>query len=76
MRLPLKVEGNRYHHDRVVKVLQDIFEVVTNDMMTDNSRYDTMHAFADSFPFIISALILMHSFLQNTRLTELFPANG
>ncbi|KAH9723648.1 putative callose synthase 8 [Citrus sinensis] len=34
----LLVEGNETHHDKVVKVLQDIFELVTNDMMTNGSR--------------------------------------
>ena len=33
-----KVEGNKSHHDKVVKALQDIFELVTNDMMIDDSR--------------------------------------
>lgn len=37
---PLQVEGNRNHHSKVVKLLQDIFELVTNDMMTDSSWYD------------------------------------
>lgn len=36
-----KVEGNIHHYDKVVKVLQDIYEVVTHDMMTDNSRFGT-----------------------------------
>ncbi|XP_034679163.1 putative callose synthase 8 isoform X2 [Vitis riparia] len=34
----LLVEGNKLHYGKVVKVLQDIFEVVTHDMMTDSSR--------------------------------------
>ncbi|KAG2676273.1 hypothetical protein I3760_12G045500 [Carya illinoinensis] len=34
----LLVEGNESHYDKVVKALQDIFEVVTNDMMTNCSR--------------------------------------
>ncbi|RVW60252.1 putative callose synthase 8 [Vitis vinifera] len=34
----LLVEGNKHHYGKVVKVLQDIFEVVTHDMMTDSSR--------------------------------------
>ncbi|KAE8124605.1 hypothetical protein FH972_019472 [Carpinus fangiana] len=31
------VEGNEIHRDKVVKALQDIFEVVTNDMMINGS---------------------------------------
>ncbi|KAK1591245.1 hypothetical protein Q3G72_004616 [Acer saccharum] len=34
----LLAEGNEAHHSKVVKVLQDIFELVTNDMMTTGSR--------------------------------------
>ncbi|XP_065861638.1 putative callose synthase 8 isoform X1 [Euphorbia lathyris] len=34
----LLVEGNENHHGNVVRVLQDIFELVTNDMMTNGSR--------------------------------------
>ncbi|KAA8526709.1 hypothetical protein F0562_009062 [Nyssa sinensis] len=34
----LLVEGNENHHGQVVKVLQDIFELVTNDMMLNGSR--------------------------------------
>ncbi|KAL5736702.1 hypothetical protein ACOSQ2_031490 [Xanthoceras sorbifolium] len=34
----LLVEGNESHHGKVVKVLQDIFELVTNDMMINGSR--------------------------------------
>ncbi|KAK3198514.1 hypothetical protein Dsin_021929 [Dipteronia sinensis] len=34
----LLVEGNEAHHSKVVKVLQDIFELVANDMMTTGSR--------------------------------------
>ncbi|KAK9269020.1 hypothetical protein L1049_000788 [Liquidambar formosana] len=34
----LLVESNEHHQGRVVKVLQDIFELVTNDMMTNGSR--------------------------------------
>lgn len=37
-----KVEGNESHYDKVVKALQDIFEVVTNDMMTNCSRFDML----------------------------------
>ncbi|KAL5538391.1 hypothetical protein UlMin_027264, partial [Ulmus minor] len=32
------VEGNEHHHGKVVKALQDIFKLVTNDMMTDGAR--------------------------------------
>ncbi|GLU17718.1 hypothetical protein SLE2022_340740 [Rubroshorea leprosula] len=32
------VEGNEDHHVKVVKVLQDIFELVTHDIMTNGSR--------------------------------------
>ncbi|KAH9723644.1 putative callose synthase 8 [Citrus sinensis] len=42
----LLVEGNETHHDKVVKVLQDIFELVTNDMMTNGSRYLVERDFA------------------------------
>lgn len=34
-----KVEGNETHHGKVVKALQDIFELVTDDMMTNSSRF-------------------------------------
>ncbi|KAJ6894038.1 callose synthase 8 isoform X1 [Populus alba x Populus x berolinensis] len=34
----LKLEGNEKQHGNVVKVLQDMFELVTYDMMTDGSR--------------------------------------
>lgn len=37
-----KVEGNESHYDKVVKALQDIFELVTNDMMTNYSRSDVL----------------------------------
>ncbi|KAJ4726559.1 Callose synthase-like protein [Melia azedarach] len=36
--LELLVEGNETHHGKVVKALQDIFELVTDDMMTNSSR--------------------------------------
>ncbi|KAK3011390.1 hypothetical protein RJ639_012460, partial [Escallonia herrerae] len=34
-----KVEGNEEHHDKVVIALQDVFELVTNDMMLNGSRF-------------------------------------
>ncbi|XP_050220253.1 putative callose synthase 8 isoform X2 [Mercurialis annua] len=34
----LLIEGNEDHYSKVVKVLQDMFELVTNDMMTNSSR--------------------------------------
>ena len=37
-----KVEGNEIHRDKVVKALQDIFEVVTNDMMINGSRFGVL----------------------------------
>ncbi|KAI9187505.1 hypothetical protein LWI28_028899 [Acer negundo] len=41
----LLVEGNKAHRSKVVKVLQDIFELVTNDMMTTGSRVlDTLNS--------------------------------
>ncbi|KAM6584955.1 hypothetical protein CsatB_011957 [Cannabis sativa] len=36
--LELLVEGNEDHAGKVVKVLQDIFEIITNDMMVDSAR--------------------------------------
>ncbi|KAF3442292.1 hypothetical protein FNV43_RR16208 [Rhamnella rubrinervis] len=36
--LELLVEGNENHHGKVVKILQDIFELVTNDMLVNGSR--------------------------------------
>lgn len=36
-----KVEGNEDHHGKVVKVLQDIFEIITNEMI-DSSRFDAL----------------------------------
>lgn len=41
-----KVEGNKHHYGKVVKVLQDIFEVVTHDMMTDSSRFDVLKIYS------------------------------
>ncbi|KAI3789511.1 hypothetical protein L2E82_02310 [Cichorium intybus] len=44
----LLVEGNENHHTKVVKVLQDIFEIVTNDMMRNSSRtLDSMNAYQE-----------------------------
>lgn len=40
-----KVEGNEYHYGKVVKVLQDIFEIITSDTMTDSSRFDVLCLF-------------------------------
>ncbi|KAK6229181.1 hypothetical protein SCA6_018132 [Theobroma cacao] len=36
--LELLVEGDKNQHDKVVEVLQDIFELVTNDMMANGHR--------------------------------------
>ncbi|CAK9325304.1 unnamed protein product [Citrullus colocynthis] len=36
--LELLIQGNEMHRERVIKVLQDIFELVTSDMMTNGSR--------------------------------------
>ncbi|XP_062011839.1 putative callose synthase 8 isoform X2 [Rosa rugosa] len=36
--IELLVEGNEDHHGKVAKILQDIFELVTNDMMTTGFR--------------------------------------
>ncbi|KAM7498543.1 hypothetical protein LguiA_022957 [Lonicera macranthoides] len=36
--IELLFEGNEEHHIKVVKVLQDIFELVTNEMMSNGSR--------------------------------------
>ncbi|CAB4277163.1 unnamed protein product [Prunus armeniaca] len=36
--MELLVEGNEDHHVKVVKILQDIFELVTNDMMASGFR--------------------------------------
>ena len=46
-----KVEGNIHHYGKVVKVLQDIFEVVTRDMMTDNFRFDALKIYSFFFLF-------------------------
>ncbi|XP_050112527.1 putative callose synthase 8 [Malus sylvestris] len=44
--IELLVEGNEEHHSKVVKILQDIFELVTNDMMTNGSRIlDLLNSF-------------------------------
>ncbi|CAM8996972.1 unnamed protein product [Rhodiola kirilowii] len=44
--LDLLIKGNKNHRNRVVKVLQDIFELVIHDMMTDNSRIlELLHSF-------------------------------
>ena len=37
----LKVDGNESKRDKVVKALQDIFELVTNDMLLNGSRLST-----------------------------------
>ncbi|KAM7266925.1 hypothetical protein ACFE04_009091 [Oxalis oulophora] len=34
----LLVEGNENHHGKVVKVLQDMFELITNDLMVNGDR--------------------------------------
>ncbi|XP_023756013.1 putative callose synthase 8 [Lactuca sativa] len=45
----LLVEGNENHHTKVVKVLQDIFEIITNDMMKNRSRtLDSMNTYQDT----------------------------
>ncbi|KAJ4842397.1 putative callose synthase 8 [Turnera subulata] len=36
--IELLVKGNERHHSKVVRVLQDMFELLTNDIMTDSSR--------------------------------------
>ncbi|XP_062098864.1 putative callose synthase 8 [Humulus lupulus] len=36
--LELLGEGNGDHAGKVVKVLQDMFEIINNDMMVDSSR--------------------------------------
>ncbi|XP_024979448.1 putative callose synthase 8 [Cynara cardunculus var. scolymus] len=42
----LLVEGNKEHHTKVVKVLQDVFEIVTSDMMKNGSRtLASIHAY-------------------------------
>lgn len=46
-----KVEGNKLHYGKVVKVLQDIFEVVTHDMMTDSSRFDALKIYSFFYQF-------------------------
>ena len=43
-----KVAGNEDHHGKVVKVLQDIIEIVTNDMMLNGSRFSAAQTL---FPF-------------------------
>lgn len=49
-----KVEGNEDHHGKVVKALQDMFELVTGNMMLNGSRFD---ASQDIFR---SQIILFH----------------
>ncbi|XP_075498077.1 putative callose synthase 8 isoform X2 [Primulina tabacum] len=42
----LLVDGNEDHHYKVVKVLQDIFELVTDDLLVNGSRtLDLLHAY-------------------------------
>ncbi|KAG6607954.1 putative callose synthase 8, partial [Cucurbita argyrosperma subsp. sororia] len=36
--LDLLIQGHKTHRERVIRVLQDIFELVTSDMMTNGSR--------------------------------------
>ncbi|KAH7512777.1 hypothetical protein FEM48_Zijuj12G0126200 [Ziziphus jujuba var. spinosa] len=40
--LELLVEGNENHHSKVVKVLQDIFELVTKDMLVNDSSIEEL----------------------------------
>ena len=40
-----KIQGNESDRRRVIKVLQDIFELVTSDMMTDGSRFVSLSTF-------------------------------
>lgn len=34
----IQVEGDENHHHRVVRLLQDMFELVTNDLLINGSR--------------------------------------
>ncbi|EPS71880.1 hypothetical protein M569_02879 [Genlisea aurea] len=49
--LELLVEGNEGHHYKVVKILQDIFELVTNDLFRKRSRtldwFHSLHQLKD-----------------------------
>ncbi|KAM3732281.1 hypothetical protein ACB098_11G048200 [Castanea mollissima] len=40
----LLIEGNESHHDKVVKALQDIFELVTNDVINDSRILDFLYS--------------------------------
>lgn len=44
-----KIQGNEIHRERVIRVLQDIFELVTSDMMTNGSRFVSSSMFLFRF---------------------------
>ncbi|XP_012074237.1 putative callose synthase 8 isoform X2 [Jatropha curcas] len=56
----LLVEGDENHHSNVVRVLQDMFELVTNEMMTNGSRtLDLLHSphqVEETFPYFSRAI--------------------
>lgn len=78
-----KVEGNEYHYGKVVKVLQDIFEIITSDTMTDSSRFDVLCLFLFSLSrlwlvdiFCTYTIVLYVQTIQSIGIATLFPAGS
>ena len=61
------MEGNEHHHGKVVKVLQDISELVTNDKMRDGARFDVVPTL---FPFLKSIYISQTTISPCSKYTE------
>lgn len=73
-----KVEGNKDHHSKVVKILQDIFELVTSDMMTSGFRFGVFKLYSI---LKISSLGAHHRFttihviMQDTGVARFIPTD-
>ena len=59
-----KIEGDKDHQYKVVKALQDMFELVTNDMMVD-SRYWCLRICCPLSNYYASVFNLLTEFVQN-----------
>ncbi|KVH93114.1 Callose synthase [Cynara cardunculus var. scolymus] len=65
----LLVEGNKEHHTKVVKVLQDVFEIVTSDMMKNGSRYSNGHTFKPrcTKAYIVFCNVPIHGYTSSSK---------
>lgn len=70
-----KIQGNEMHRERVIKVLQDIFELVTSDMMTNGSRFFSSSKFLFKCFQMFSCPIFHFCWMQSTRFGLCFWAN-